>query len=56
MLRYEASSSPCIAAMLVEEDPSCLRMTVFFNYVIGSDSETTSSPCIAYSLAQVLCG
>jgi hypothetical protein len=28
MLRYEASSSPCITAMLVEEDPSYLRMTV----------------------------
>jgi hypothetical protein len=31
MLRYEASSSLCIAAMLVEEDPSYLRMTVFLN-------------------------
>ncbi|HEX8023248.1 hypothetical protein [Mucilaginibacter sp.] len=35
MLRHEASSSPCITAMLVEEDPSCLRMTVFLNYVMG---------------------
>ncbi|HEX8018457.1 hypothetical protein [Mucilaginibacter sp.] len=35
MLRYEASSSPCIATMLIEEDPSCLRMTVLFvNYVM----------------------
>jgi hypothetical protein len=31
MLRHEASSSPCIAAMLVEEDPSLsLRMTKLF--------------------------
>jgi len=36
MLRHEASSSPCIATMLVEEDPSCLRMTGFFNYVMGN--------------------
>jgi hypothetical protein len=34
MQRYEASSSLCIAAMLVEEDPSYLRMTVFINYVM----------------------
>jgi hypothetical protein len=36
MLRYEASSSPCIAAISVEEDPSYLRMTNFFYYVMGS--------------------
>jgi hypothetical protein len=30
MLRHEASSSPCIAIILVEEDPSLsLRMTTF---------------------------
>jgi hypothetical protein len=36
MLRYEASSSPCIAIMLVEEDPSYLRMTVFLNHAMGN--------------------
>ncbi|WP_281024296.1 hypothetical protein [Mucilaginibacter celer] len=40
MLRNEASSSPCIAAMLVVEDPSLsLRMTKFFNYAMGSLSK-----------------
>lgn len=32
MGRYEASSLPYIAAILVAENPSYLRMTVFFNY------------------------
>jgi hypothetical protein len=36
ILRYEASPSPCIAAMLVEEDASYLRMTGFLNYVMGN--------------------
>jgi hypothetical protein len=31
--------------MLVEEDPSCLRMTVFLNYVMGRN-EASSLPCI----------
>ena len=39
MGRHEASSSPCIATMLVEEDPSYLRMTAFFNYVMGNLSK-----------------
>ncbi|HEX8023944.1 hypothetical protein [Mucilaginibacter sp.] len=39
MGRYEASSLPCIAAMLVEEDPSYLRMTGFLNYAMGSLSK-----------------
>jgi hypothetical protein len=36
MLRHEASSSPFVAAMPIEEDPSLsLRITIVFNYVMG---------------------
>jgi hypothetical protein len=35
MGRYEASSSPCIAIMLVEEDPSYQDVS-FFNHVMGN--------------------
>jgi len=47
MLRHEASSSPCKAALYVEEDPSLsLRMTSKKAFVMLRH-EASSSPCKA---------